>query len=219
MVLGALLCGGALAQAQPDPRATRERELLRRSQAALREVQAQHEALAAEKTRLLQQHERLKGERDSVAQQARAGQDQARRARGDLQRLQVELDAERAKTPPLQAELERHKAEAARAAAELQALQLQLADARRESAGRGQANAAVTALLTRATAALAEAEARNRLMHAAGLAALQRYRSKNADDLRAQNEPFLGLAAVRIENEAEALQAELDKHRLVPAPR
>lgn len=212
-----VMCSSALAQGQPDARASREREMLRRSQAALKEAQAQREALAAEKQQLQQQHDKALAERDAVAGQARSGQEQARRARADAQRLQAELEAERAKLPPLQAELERQKAELARAVEVFQALQQQLAEARREATTRAQANAAVTALLERATTALADAEAKNRQMHAAGLAALQRFRSKSADDLRAQNEPFLGLTAVRIENEAEALRTELDKHRLVRA--
>ncbi|EHR69809.1 hypothetical protein BurJ1DRAFT_0933 [Burkholderiales bacterium JOSHI_001] len=216
-----LATGVALAQ---DKGVSREREQLRRSQAALKQAQAQQEALAGEKAALEQERNQFKGALEQASAQARAGSAEVQRLRSDGNRLRADaertrqdLAAEKARGQQLQSQLDQAQALLQQARSAHEAMQLQLREARRESAERVQANTTLTALLERATQALAAAETRNRQMHAAGLAALERYRSKSESDLRAQNEPFLGLTAVQIENQAEELRSELDKHRWVKA--
>jgi chromosome segregation ATPase len=226
LVLGTGLWLFALpAPAQQDKPASREREQLRRSQAALKQAQAQQEALAGEKAALQAQRDQIQAALDKASAQAsaqaRAGSAEAQRLRGDAarlraeaERLRQELATEKGMAQQLQQQLDQANALLQQAKAAHETMQLQVRDARREAAERTQSNTALTALLERATQALTQAEGRNRQMHAAGLAALQRYRSKTEADLRAQNEPFLGLRAVEIENEAERLRGELDKHRM-----
>ena len=79
------LATAALAQ-QPDPRATRERELLRRSQAALQEANAQRDALQAEKTTLQAEHDRLKLQTERDAAELRALRADVARFKGDGER-------------------------------------------------------------------------------------------------------------------------------------
>jgi chromosome segregation ATPase len=207
--------------AQQDKPVSREREQLRRSQAALKQAQAQQEALAGEKAALEQQHKQVQGALALAQTQARTGSAEAQRLRGEGaklraegERMRQELQAEQARAQQLQAQLDQANALLQQARTAHETMQQQVRDARREAAERSQANTSLTALLERATQTLAKAEERNRLMHAAASQAIERYRSKSAQDLRAQNEPFLGLTAVQIENQAEELRSELDKHRL-----
>jgi hypothetical protein len=192
-----LLAGAALAQ-QPAP--SREREMLRRSQAALQEAAAQRDAAVAEKAA-------VQKERDAARDEAGKARAAAARTLGaERQRAQADLEAVRAELVQLRQQMQ---AQAEAAAAQEQKSAQAAAALRRELAERTLANVQLVALLEKSTGALAASEQRNRELHALGLELVERWRSKGADEQRLQAEPVLGLRAVRIEDEAEALRTRL----------
>ena len=74
-------------------------------------------------------------------------------------------------------------------------------------------NAAVVALLERSVAALAGAEAKNRTLHKLGLQAVEAWRIATPEGQHAGDEPFFGIASVRLEDQAETLRQALDAQR------
>ena len=186
--------------AQDDNRASREKEALRRTQAALRQAQEQQAALAKEK-------DDLAGQRDKLDEAAKRSQSQLAASRGDAARLNTglaraadELVATKARDDAARKELEDRLAEQAQ----------RLAAAQRTADERAHANAALTALLEHATQSLAAAEKANGEMHALGLQMIDRIRGRQANVDGGVNDPVLGFGQIRLENEAEALRDKLD---------
>lgn len=209
----ALLCGLALsapAVAQDSKTASREREALRRAQTTLRETQQARDALQADKARL---------EAEALAQAGRLKQQQARLVAA--QSAQAELRALRATQQKTADELAQAlqavaagtaalREAKAHSAVQQQDHQQQIATLRRERDERSSANRALVARLEAATQALAEAQERNRQLHAVGEEALQRLRGRTAVDQLLLKERVLGLAAVRLDSQAEELLMRLD---------
>lgn len=198
-VLGALVALPAVAQDDAS-RAGREREALRRTQAALRDAQAQQSALAREKAELA-------GERDKLDETARRSQSQLSASRAEASRLNATLakaDDELAAAKAQQ--------EAARKDADARIADLgqQLAQARRLADERAKANAVLVALLERATRSLATAEKANRDMHALGVQMIDLIRGKSVLSGGTPVDPVLGFGQIRLENEAEDLRDKLD---------
>jgi hypothetical protein len=205
LALLAVAAGPALAQ---DPsKVSKEREALRRAQASLQQTQAERDALVGEKASWSTDRETLQSQ---LAQgQARHRGLQARnvQALAEATRLQAELVVARTAVASAATAAEAGRGREA-------ALQQDLLAARTESAGRAQTVAALRGLLERSVAALAAAETANTQLLVAGLDAVARLRSKTPEDLAALNEPMLGLRAVQIDNEAEALRSQIDRYRL-----
>jgi len=193
----------AQAQAQ-DAKPSKEREALRRAQAALRAAQEQQSTLQADKARAEADAATVK--KDALAARAQIAGSAAR-----LKAREAELEALRAQ---LQAAKEAQTQSDAKAVEREQALQQQLLALRQESGERQQANQALTRLLERSTQALADAEAKNRQLYAIGQDLVQRYTGRSPLDTALQQDPLLGLAAVRFEDQAEKLRAALDANRL-----
>ena len=205
----------AFAQSGNPP--SREREALRRAQAALQQAQQQRDALQAEKLAL----EQGQAEQKALATRLQA---QAGASRAELQRLRTEAD----QVPALQAQLAAEqkalaslRAQADTAAAEARARQAALRDEltalRSQHDERLMANRALVARLAAATTALGEAQARNGRMHAAALQAIERLRDLSPRERALQNDPLLGVASVRLHADAEALLQQLDAQRQPPA--
>ena len=199
-----LACAG-----QDDNRAAREKEALRRTQAALRQAQEQQAALTKEK-------EALSGQRDKLDEAAKRTQSQLAASRGDAAKLNAslgrandELAATKARDDVARKELED------RLAAQAQLL----AAAQRMADERARANAALTALLEHATQSLAAAEQANAQMHALGLQLIERIRARQAGAGEGVNDPVIGFGQVRLENEAEALRDQLEAAKLQVAGR
>lgn len=216
LALAALLCGltlSAPAAAQENKTASREREALRRAQTTLRETQQARDALQADKARL---------EAEALAQAGRLKQQQARLVAA--QSAQAELRTLRATQQKTADELAQalqavatgtaalRDAEARRAAQQ-QDHQQQLATLRQEGDERSSANRALVARLEASTQALAEAQERNRQLHAVGEEAIGRLRGRTAIDELLLKERVLGLAAVRLDSQAEDLLMRLDAQR------
>lgn len=197
----ALACLTAQAQ---DAKPSKEREALRRAQAALRAAQEQQSSLQADKAK-------------AEADVARARQDAAT-ARALVAGNAVKLKARETELDTLRAQLQAAKEAVQQGQAQAgerdQALQQQLLAARQEGQARQQANQALVQLLERSTQALADAEAKNRQLHALGQALVQRYAGRSTLDTALMDDPILGLTAVRFEDQAEKLRAELAAQRV-----
>jgi chromosome segregation ATPase len=205
LALGATL--SLACAAQDDSHGSREKEALRRTQAALRQAQEQQAALAREK-------DALAGQRDKLDETVRSAESRLATSRSDAARLTAslshaneELAATRARDDAARQELEGRLAEQAQ----------QLAAARRVADERARANAALTALLERSTTSLAAAEKANGQMHALGLQLIDRLRGRDGGP--AATDPVLGFGQVRLENEAEALRDQLEAAKLRAAAR
>jgi DNA repair exonuclease SbcCD ATPase subunit len=203
----ALLLGATLSfscAAQDDAHPSREREALRRTQAALRQAQEGQAALAKEKDDLARQRDKL----DEVAARTQtllaASRSDSGRLNASLVHAQEELAAAQARDDAARKDLETRLAGQAQRLAEMQ----RIADERARS------NAVLVALLERATQSLTAAEKANLRMHALGLEMIERLRGREADGGVGAGDPVLGFGQVRLENEAEALRDKLDAAKL-----
>lgn len=197
------------AAAQDDKRSAALREAARRAQAAAQAAQQEAASLRSERDALARAGESRQTELDQARAAQRSAAGQLAAARQTLAQTQSERDA-------LKAELERTRAAGdegtqrlVRQQAEAERLQAELAEQRRLTQTLG-------AMLQRSAQALAAAETANRQLQTLGLQAVDAYQHATPEAMRARDEPFLGLAAVRLGNEAELLRREMGALKLVP---
>ncbi|MBQ0942885.1 hypothetical protein KAK07_06030 [Ideonella sp. 4Y16] len=203
----ATTCLGALAQ--DDKRSAALREAARRAQAAAQAAQqeaaqlrSERDALArADQTRQTELDQRRTAQRTAAGQLAAARQALAQ-AQAERDRLNADHDRTRGERDEIAQRLQRQQAETER-------LQSELAEQRRLTQ-------TLSALLQRSTQSLAAAESANRQLQTLGLQAVDAYQHATPEAMRARDEPFLGLAAVRLGNEAELLRREMGALKLVP---
>ena len=220
LALAALLCGlclAAPAAAQDSKTVSREREALRRAQASPRETQQARDALQADKARLEAEAGALTGKLKSQQAglaAARSAQAELRTLRAAHQQLADELAHAKAAATAAEASAAAALRDAeARSATRQQDHQQQIASLRQERDERSSANRALVARLEAATQALAEAQQRNRQLHAVGEEAIKRLRGRTPVDDLLLKERVLGLAAVRLDSQAEDLLMRLDAQR------
>lgn len=207
MLLLCLLLQAAAAGAQGQT-ASREREALRRTQAALREASAERDALKA-------QIAALTAREAEAAKQATAAGTAAAALRPRLQRAQGEAEALRAELAVAKQQHEQALAEARRGATQREeVLRTQLQAALRERDERATANRSVGALLGETTASLDEARRRNGDLHALARELIERWRHKTPAEALLAADPVLGLAGVRAEDQAERWRRQADDLRL-----
>ena len=203
--------------AQDDAgRAAREREALRRTQAALKQSQDQQATLAREKAELSSQ---LASQRDSLGASSRRAQSQLAASQTEAARTRAELARVSAELAALRGQIEADGKAAKAAQAHTQELAKRLDDASRLAADRTRTAASLTARLERATQLLAAAEKSNREMHAYGLQLIDEVRGRASGDASTAVDPVLGLRQVRIENRAEELRDGLDALKLPASAR
>jgi DNA repair exonuclease SbcCD ATPase subunit len=213
VVIGALVCGlawHAPAQAQDG---NREREALRRAQAALQQAQQQRNALQAEKTAWEQQQAEQALQVKLQQAQLAAAQAELRRLQGRAvaaKALETQLTAEQAALAGLKAQA---AAEQAEARTRLDEVQRQAQQLRRDLDERTATNRALVLQLTAATEALAAASERNRQLHTIGSEAAERLRGLSPRERAWRDDPVLGLTGVRLSSEAEDLLLRLDAQR------
>lgn len=197
------------AHAEDDKRAVQLREAARSAQAAAQRAQQELAAVKDERDRLIQ---------DDDARRAKLveAQAQGRATAGQVVGLKVSL-------AQVSAERERLKADLADVLSGQAALKLQLEKAQAAVMASTQAldeqrrtTQAVSSLLERSVKSLAAAEQANRQLHALGLQAVNAYVQATPEAVRARDEPFLGLAAVTLEDRAEALRRALAEQRVAP---
>ena len=192
-------------------RAMREREALRRAQAALK-VSQEHEAV------LLREKSDITAEKDKLGNVAKRTESQLAATRSDASRLRTESARLQLELTRVAAELDavriRDETEKKSAQARVDELTRRLEDAGRVSAERMRTVISMTSLLERATLALAAADKANREMYVYGLEMIEQIRVKIPADTFVQSEPVLGFSRVRLENLAEELKDRLGALRL-----
>jgi chromosome segregation ATPase len=205
VLMTAALCSllACQAQAQTDA-ASREREMLRRAQAALRDVTAERDTLRAERASLSAQLAQAETERG-------AAREAAATLRPQLRRAEEERSAQREQVESLQREhaaaLESLRQSAAAREVELQ---VQLQQTQTERNERTLSNQRLTALLGEATQARLDAEQRVADLYALSLTVIERWRQKTPAEALADTEGLIGIQGVRAENQAQGWRDEAD---------
>ena len=195
LAVAALLWGVAGA-ADQDSKAAREHEMLRRTQEALRESQAEASELTAGKA--------------AAEQKVKAASDQLETARRESRNAAASLRAQLQTATGAQAELTQKLAEAARQLAAL-------TDKQRETAGqlteRESQLKRVQQDLESSKTANTSCEAKNLKLYEYSQALLDRYHKKGVWAALAQKEPVFGIKEVGIENVVEEYRGKLDEQR------
>lgn len=209
----AALLAGACAGALAEPAPSREREALRRAQAALQQANAERQALQTEKAGWQQQQQAQAAEQQRAAARLAAAQAELRRLREAETRWQAELAQAQAAAADQARQTEAERQRAAQALAETrQALALSRAEAEERSA----ANRALVQRLAALNDALDDARRRHEALYGLGLEAVGQLRGRGPLQQAAQDEAVLGLARVRAQDQAEQLLQRLDAQRLPP---
>jgi chromosome segregation ATPase len=208
MLTLALAAAAAFAADEPG---SREREALRRAQASLRQAQEAAQQLQAKVPQLEAEKAKLGQERDQAAGQAQ----RLRRELAEARDQAAKIDAELTRTKAAAAEAQRLADDAARdAATRLQDGEKQRAKLAADLAERSATVTALGNLLERSTQALADAETANKRLYAVAQQAINRYRGKTAFETTVQDDPVVGLTAVRLESIAEQMRIEAEQVRL-----
>jgi len=189
------LAGGAFA-ADTDTRAAREHEMLRRTQEALRQSQAENAELAAQKTHAEQQS-------DEKLKAAAAQLDSTRNA---AKSAQAALRTELGKSADAQSELTRKLADANQQIATLTTQQ-------QASASRLQHT---EQQLAASKSSNASCEAKNLKLYEYSQELVTRYQKKGVWAALAQKEPVTGIKEVGVENLLQEYQDKLDSQKIKP---
>lgn len=203
-LLCVLLMHAGLSHAEDDKRSAQLREAARRAQQQLQQAQQELTGIKAERDKLAAQ--------EQSNQQALAAE--KAQSRGQAASLRTSLDRAKAEGERLQGDLKNEQAQREALARELEEAQTKLQATAQTLEEQRRITQAVTALLERSVKALASAEDANRQLHALGLKAVTAYTQATPEAMRAHDEPFLGLAAVRLDNEAEELRREMANQRV-----
>jgi chromosome segregation ATPase len=196
----ALLIAGGASGADSDTKASREREMLRRAQEALRQSQTDNEQLA-----------HAKQESEQKLKDAAAQLDAARNASKSSQAsLKGQLQGAAAAREELNHKLEDANRQIAALAAKQQQMLGQL-NARDEDLKQ------VRRQLDASTAANVSCEAKNLKLYEYSQELVQRYAKKGVWAALAQKEPVTGIKEVGVENLVQEYQEKLDKEKLAPA--
>ncbi|MBI1397120.1 MAG: hypothetical protein GC151_14185 [Betaproteobacteria bacterium] len=194
-----------------DQQASRDRELLRRATAALREAEDRNATMAAENAKLQAEIQKLKRSAAKIEDSLSAERKRLSRAAGDLgetkadlDRVKGEKDALQAKLDATEAELQRTSDELARTTGALDAAKAQL------DATSGQ--------LEKKTAANASCEQMNDKLYGIATDLLAKYRKVGFWDVFKRREPFTGVRRVEVENLLEDYRDKADRNH-VTSPR
>jgi chromosome segregation ATPase len=200
--LAVLLLGmtGLAGAADTDSKSSREREMLRRAQEALRQSQYENSALAQGKS---QTEQKLK----SAADQLNAVRNSSRSEQASLRgKLKAAAEA--------QEDVARQLEEAKRQIAALTAKQQETAS--QLSARDSQLKHTQEDLESSKTAG-ASCEAKNLKLYEYSQELAQRYQKKGVWAALAQKEPVLGIGSVTSENVVQEYQDKFDSQRVQPA--
>ena len=187
-----------------DVKVSKEREALRRAQSALRTATEQQQTLQADKTQLQQEKDKLEKSLTAARGLEQVNSARLKAATQRAEALENELQASKQAQQMLQSGSQLREQE----------LQQQLLAARRESAEHLQSARALTALLEHSTQALADAETKNHQLYAVGQELIQRYLGRSKVDVATLGDPFLGLSAVKLEDQAEQMRSQLEAQRI-----
>ena len=214
LMIAAMLAFASTTQGQQDTKVSREREALRRSQAALRQAQEQQAALAKEKADLQAEGTRREDALQRVGSQLGSARSEAARMQGRAAQLALQIDADKAAAARELKSAQDAAARQSEAAAE------RIGGVERQLNERTQTVAGLSALLERSTQALAASEEANRKMYAFGRDLIEQYRRGVPPDALLASDAVLGLASVRREEQAELLRSRFEALRhAASAPR
>lgn len=197
------------ATAQDDKRSAAFREAARRAQAAAQTAQQEAAGLRTERDALLRANET----RQSELEQARALQ---RSVAGRLEAARQGLASAEAERDALKADLDRTAAERDEGVRLIGQQQADAARLQAELAEQRRLTQTLVAMLQRSVQSLAAAETANRQLQVLGMKAVDAYQHATPEAMRARDLPFLGLAEVRLGNEAELLRRDMGALKLVP---
>lgn len=209
LVLCSLAVGSA--QANPDKKANREREALRRAQVQLQQTQGQLATLEAEKAK-------LGGERDLALKESKAVQSKVRN-------LNKSLAEEKQQAAQLLKDLETHKQDLATTQTRLTDTEAKLAETAKALAQTRQTLAETEAdkrqlegVKSRQEREIASCESKNLKLYKTGRDLMTRFEQKSCNEIMAQKEPLFGLKRVEIENLLEEYRDKLDEQKLIKPP-
>ncbi len=209
LVLCSLAIGSV--QANPDKKANREREALRRTQMQLQQMQGQLATLEADKAK-------LGGERDLALKESKAAQSKLRTLNKNLAEKSQLADQ-------LQKDLETHKQDLATTQTRLTDNEAKLAETARTLAQTRQTLAQtevdkrqLEGVKSRQEREIASCETKNLQLYQTGRDLMTRFEQKSCNEILVQKEPLFGLKRVEIENLLEEYRDKLDDQKLIKAP-
>lgn len=212
LLAGCLVCGSALAQQDAaGKQAAREREMLRRAQAAQKQAEDARAAVEAEKGKLADQ---LKDAESRASQVAGTASRERQRADG-LQRSLAEVTRSR---DALQKDKDDLSARLAEVERQLRETQAELGRTRAALAERDAQLAEATAFGKLQDAARTDAERKNVKLYELSRELMERYRTQGFWDVVKRREPFTGLKQVEVENLLEGYRDRADEARVIPEP-
>jgi chromosome segregation ATPase len=207
LILSGLALAAGLGHAEDDKRGAQLREAARRAQQAAQQAQQELATVRTERDRLAAEDEGRKAQLATAQSQRSVALAKASALGAELARLGAERDR-------LQADLAAADTARQQLEKQLEASQTESANTAQTLAEQRRVTATVVTLLERSVKALAAAEEANRQLQALGLKAVEAYASATPEAVRARDEPFFGVAAVRIEAEAEELRRAMGALKL-----
>lgn len=199
------------AHAADDKRASREREMLRRVQQQLQQVEGKIATLEQDKAKL--------------GQDLQAAEQETKRAKSRAWKLDRDLKAEQHKRAVLEKDLELTRKDLAEEKARLADSQKALGGTREKLAETQRSLQVASAdkerlegVKARNEQQIALCEDRNVKLYQIGRDLMVRYDKKTCEDAMKQREPFTGLKQVEVDNLLEEYRDRLDEQRLIKAP-
>jgi chromosome segregation ATPase len=201
VAIAVALCSVAGVAAAQDARADREREMLRRTQEALRESQAEASELSANKA--------------ATEQKLKTASDELEATRRTSKSTAAALHSQLQASTATQEDLTRRLTAATQ---ELAALKDQQRDTANKLSERDTQLKTAQGQLEQSRAANTSCEAKNVQLYDYSKALMVRYQKKGVWDAITQKEPVTGIREVGVENVLQDYQDKLDAQRVAPAP-
>jgi len=202
-----LATSGAYAQQEPNKQAARERELLRRAQAAQKQ---------AEDAKAVLEQEKAKAEADAKAAKAQTAKvsSAVARERKRADDLQASLDASTKERAMLQKDKEAQTARAVDAEGKLKATLAELARTRDALTAAEKDLAAVRQVASQQSRSIRICEDKNVKLYGVATEVMAKYRDQGFWDAVKRKEPFTGLRQVEVENLLEEFRDRADEARV-----
>jgi DNA repair exonuclease SbcCD ATPase subunit len=189
----------AMVRADDDSAVARAKEMLHRTQEALRQAQADNADLAHAKA--------------DAEQKLQAATQQIQATQSGSKSAQASLNAKLTSAQGVQAELERKLSDAN---AQLAATNTKLGDTSKQLAARESELAQVKQMLEQSKTANASCEDKNLKLYSYAEAVLERYKNKGVWASLAQKEPVFGFKEVGVENVVQEYRLKFAAERVKP---
>lgn len=202
-----LATGSAFGQQEPNKQAARERELLRRAQAAQKQ---------AEDAKAVLEQEKAKAEADAKAAKAQAAKvsGAVARERKRAADLQADLDNAARERAVLQKDKEAQTVRSTEAEGKLKSALAELARTRDTLAATEKELAAVRQVASQQSRSIRICEDKNLKLYGVATEVMAKYRDQGFWDAVKRKEPFTGLRQVEVENLLEEFRDRADEARV-----